>query len=334
MISLGTISQRESALPFAISALALAFAAATMAACAPIAFSIATVFLFAGPHNWIELRYFLSRMPSRFGQLKAFFGWSFAGLGILMTSYIGLVLAANAGVIGDFTRDTMFVVWDSLLILWVVRLVVMSGARRQGRDWGWAVPLGLFVIAAIWLAPSFFWLSMVYLHPFVGLSILDREISRSRPDLQKTYRYCLAAIPALLGVIWWQLAASPALPDGDLLSWQITQHAGSGILTGCSSHLLVSTHTFLEMIHYGVWLLAIPFVSSGWRSWQPRSIPISWRSPKWNQAISTLLLFSSFVVVALWCAFTFNYSATRDIYFTLALAHVLAEIPFLLKALM
>ena len=38
-------------------------------------------------------------------------------------------------------------------------------------------------------------------------------------------------------------------------------------------------------------------------------------------------------VIALWLCFHANYPITRDIYFTLAMAHVLAEIPFLLRAL-
>ena len=334
MISVATFSHRQTAVPFAVCALSLAFAAATMASCAPIAFSIATVFLFAGPHNWLELRYFLSRLPSRFGRLKAFFLWSFGGLATLMVTYITLVVAMQVGIMNDSIRDTVFAIWNCGLILWVARLIVISGCQRQGRDWGWALPVGLFFAAGSWLAPSCFWLALVYLHPFVGLLILDREIARSRPDWRKTYHLCLLAIPLLLSLIWWQLWGTPSLPAADELTWRITQHAGAGILSGCSSHLLVSTHTFLEMIHYGVWLIAIPLISSGWQSWQPRSIPLSWRSSEWKRAISAILAFSTFAVVALWCAFAFNYSTTRDIYFTLALAHVLGEIPFLLKALM
>ena len=40
-----------------------------------------------------------------------------------------------------------------------------------------------------------------------------------------------------------------------------------------------------------------------------------------------------FVVVLLWFGFTTDYATTRDIYFTVAIAHVLAEAPFLLKML-
>ena len=35
----------------------------------------------------------------------------------------------------------------------------------------------------------------------------------------------------------------------------------------------------------------------------------------------------------LWLAFLANYPVTRDVYFTLAMMHVLAEAPFLLRAL-
>ena len=50
--------------------LALACAAALLAGWLPLGFSIVTVFLFAGPHNWIEARYFLTRLPARWGRLR------------------------------------------------------------------------------------------------------------------------------------------------------------------------------------------------------------------------------------------------------------------------
>jgi hypothetical protein len=46
-----------------------------------------------------------------------------------------------------------------------------------------------------------------------------------------------------------------------------------------------------------------------------------------------MLVLSALVVVALWFAFSVDYGTTRDIYFTVAMAHVLAEAPFLLKML-
>jgi len=46
----------------------------------PLQVSIVTVFLFAGPHNWFELRYFLTRLPVRFGRSRNFFITAFAAL--------------------------------------------------------------------------------------------------------------------------------------------------------------------------------------------------------------------------------------------------------------
>ena len=59
------------ALRFGAAAVALAVLAATLAGAVPLGFSIVTVFLFAGPHNWIEFRYFLSRMPAHWGPLRS-----------------------------------------------------------------------------------------------------------------------------------------------------------------------------------------------------------------------------------------------------------------------
>src|SRR5690242_15047606 len=62
--------------------------AAVFASWLPLQVSIVTVFLFAGPHNWFELRYFLMRLPARFGRSRKFFVTAFAGLGILTVTYI------------------------------------------------------------------------------------------------------------------------------------------------------------------------------------------------------------------------------------------------------
>ena len=49
------------------------------------------------------------------------------------------------------------------------------------------------------------------------------------------------------------------VPSDNGLFWRITQHAGAQLLPNISSHVLVTTHVFLEMLHYGVWLIALPF---------------------------------------------------------------------------
>src|SRR5947207_1464439 len=52
-------------LPFALAALAVAGLSAFLSGWVPLGFSLVTVFLFAGPHNWLELRYFMGRLAAR-----------------------------------------------------------------------------------------------------------------------------------------------------------------------------------------------------------------------------------------------------------------------------
>ncbi len=319
---------------FAIGFLLLAFAAASLAVCAPIAFSIATVFLFAGPHNWVEARYFLSRLPARFGKYKEFFAWSFGGIAALMTGYTALMFLLQIKAVTGTAGSAWLGLWNTLFVLWIVRLIVLSGQWQTDRDRGLALPFGLLAIAFALAFPAWFGLSLVYLHPLIGCWILDRELQRSKPHWRPAYHACLLSIPLFLVAIWWGLHdAGVAVRSTDLLSMQITRYAGAEVIPTISSHLLVATHTFLEMVHYGVWLIAIPLVSAGWKNWQPGSIPIAHRSPDFKRLVPAIFATSTFAVVVLWVCFALNYSVTRDVYFTLAMAHVLAEIPFLLKTI-
>jgi len=60
--------------------LACILVSAALASWLPLQLSIATLFVFAGPHNWFELRYFLMRLPVRFGRSRNFFLTAFVGL--------------------------------------------------------------------------------------------------------------------------------------------------------------------------------------------------------------------------------------------------------------
>src|SRR6516225_9757253 len=86
-----------SAAGFTCAALAVAGAAALLAGWTPVTFSIVTVFLFAGPHNWLEFRYFLTRMPARWGRLRGFFLLAFAGMVGLTAAFAGLYAWAQYG---------------------------------------------------------------------------------------------------------------------------------------------------------------------------------------------------------------------------------------------
>src|SRR6478736_9307762 len=70
-------------------------ASAAFASWLPLQVSIVTLFLFAGPHNWFELRYFLMRLPVRFGKSRNFFVAAFAGIALLTAGYLTLPLLYN-----------------------------------------------------------------------------------------------------------------------------------------------------------------------------------------------------------------------------------------------
>src|SRR5207248_6779002 len=70
---------RASARAFGCATLGLAVAWAFLAGWAPLGCSVLTVLLCAGPHNWMEARYFLGRLPARWGKLRGFFVLACAG---------------------------------------------------------------------------------------------------------------------------------------------------------------------------------------------------------------------------------------------------------------
>lgn len=323
----------RSAFVFASAAVAVIVASCLLAGFAPLGFSIATVFLFAGPHNWLEARYMLTRMPARWGPLTLYFSMGIAGV---------LLLAGGIAAVrwlGEWFRWSnefwlaMYAVWNTALIAWIATLALLRSRQNPRRNWTWIVPVALVLISLNWLWPLAWSLALVYLHPLVALTFLDREIGKMQPAWRTAYRGCLLLVPVALGVLWWNLAAAPNLPGNDWLASQITQHAGAEILSGVSTHLLVSTHTFLEMLHYGVWIVAIPLVSVRMTPWQLGNVPLARRSPLWRGAILAAVAAGVVVMVVLWGGFIANYPLTRDIYFTVAMLHVLAEVPFLLRLL-
>jgi hypothetical protein len=163
--------------------------------------------------------------------------------------------------------------------------------------------------------------------------LLDRELRRSRPEWRPAFHACLACLPLFLAALWWKLAATPPLPGDDELGRRIAEHAGAAHLPGISSHLLVATHTFLEMLHYGVWVVAIPLIGLRAVPWRLQAVPLARRSPAWRRGVAWFLALGLGVVVVLWGCFLADYVTTRNVYFTVAMVHVLAEVPFLLRAL-
>jgi hypothetical protein len=60
-------------------------------------------------------------------------------------------------------------------------------------------------------------------------------------------------------------------------------------------------------------------------------VPLARHPRGFPKLVAAALGLGVFVVVLLWFGFTADYATSRDIYFTIAIAHVLAEAPFLLR---
>lgn len=217
--------------------------------------------------------------------------------------------------------------------LWVGLLFYLRGKQKPKSDWTWAFPAAFFLASLAWIVPQYWSLSLVYLHPLIAMWFLDRQIQRTKPEWLRAYRFCLASIPVFLLILWGAVANQPNLPQETNLFWRISQHAGSEILPGISSHLLVATHIFLETIHYAVWILLIPLIDRRAVPWKLRDVPMFSNTNGIPKIFVAILVLSIVIMVALWLGFAVDYTTTRDIYFAFAIGHVLAEFPFLVKML-
>ena len=322
---------RVSARMFAAILIGSACLSAAFASWLPLQVSIVTVFLFAGPHNWFEARYFLMRLPARFGRSRNFFIVAFAGIGLLTLAYVSLPALYYANIWSGANWPNAIAIWNTLMILWIGALVLMRGKQKANRDWFWVLPLAFVLCSINWLSPELFSLAIVYVHPLVALWFLDRHLRRTKSEWLPVYRRCLMFLPLLMGAMLWQLSRTSSLADDNGLFWRITQHAGAELLPNVSSHMLVSTHVFLEMLHYGVWIVALPLIGTTGAIWNIKTIPVASHSRGFPKLIGAILVCGLFAVALLWFGFSANYALTRDIYFTIAMAHVLAEAPFLLR---
>ena len=81
-------------------------------------------------------------------------------------------------------------------------------------------------------------------------------------------------------------------------------------MSGVSSHCLVATHTFLEAVHYGVWLLSNPILGRRTNLWNVAKMPLraGGRGRGLLGFMQIFLLCSAVGVVVLWVCFKVDYA--------------------------
>jgi len=287
---------------FPMVAAAFAVGAAVLAAFFPVTLSIAAVFVFAGPHNWLEARYFVARMPVRWGQQRGFFTVALAGIA-------GLSLTFSL-----FPVDRSM--WHAALVLWAICLVRLS--RR-------AFPRLLLPIAFAWMAlafslPEYSDLALVYLHPLAALWFVGRQIAKSRPEWLPQFRTVVVALPLLALFVVSARAAQPSLNAVQF----------SSFVPMVNSPSLLALHAFLELLHYGGWVLLLPAIGLATRPWDLHTIPLIRHRLGWPKLVTGTLAIGAAAVLLLWILFLLDFPTTRAIYFSVAIVHVLAEVPFLI----
>lgn len=310
---------------------------AVLSSALPLSVCLGMVFLFAGPHNYVESRYFLTRLPARLGRLRAFFLVSAAGVvGLSVTLPLAFHVPAW---LGGSPRAVLWSVtcWDTALILWCSWLVNKRSTQPPRKNWPFAWPCGFALTGLCLLQPFALPVLLVFAHPLVGLWILDVEIRRSQPTWHVAWRRVLWLIPVLAAGLWVRPLSLLAVSESQFVPVQLQQlmaeHVGGWYLTQIDLNRLVATHAFLELVHYAVWLVAIPLASGRVFRSAFGQVPLMKRSPSMKRLITLMLAVAGVVVVALWLAFAVDYTTTRSVYFAVATLHVLAEIPFLLRIL-
>ena len=82
-----------------------------------------------------------------------------------------------------------------------------------------------------------------------------------------------------------------------------------------------------------VLLVAFPLVGPRDAPWRLRAIPLAWKSAGWRTGIVGVLAVGAVGVVALWACLLADFHLTREVYLTASVMSILAEVPFLLRAL-
>jgi hypothetical protein len=269
----------------------------------PVALAMGAVFLFAGPHNWMEARYFVARMPARWGRQRLFFQAAIAGVVALCPTF-SLIHVHRS-------------LWHTAAACWVLLLVRMG--RKEA--YGGALPLAFFWMAGAWAAPGLADLLLVFLHPLAALWFVRRQIARTRPQWLPGFRaVAIAVVPLSIVVLLRASAADLAVAPSNLSFAPVPP-----------APALIALHAFLELLHYGAWVILLPAIGLNSAPWDFRRVPLARSNKGWRQSITAVFAAGAVVVLLLWVCLLIDFRKAYDAYFTLAIVHVMAEVPFLVK---
>lgn len=322
--SAAALSQQQ---VFAASWLLLVVASALLAAGLPSVFSIWTVIIFGVPHNYAEFRYFLAKLPSRFGPLKPFFMTSFVGVSLLFCAEAALAISVDRGWLQPPLSRSLLWCWNEALILWILALSVLRYRDITRGAIALNMILAFVTTASNCLSPPMFTVVLTYLHPLLGLWILERELRRSRKSWLPTYHRCLLAVPVV--VLALALCLHGSTSDTAALRLLTLSNLGVSFFPGTSPIMFVAIYGFLQMVHYGVWVVAIPIAARSWQKWNINHLSVVRNRSRLRRLLWTAVGVATLAIPAFWLGFKFDYYTTIEIYVIVSLTHVIAEVPFL-----
>lgn len=247
----------------------------------------------------MEARYFAARMPVMWGAQRRFFVIAIAGIVALSLTFS--LIPVNRSV------------WHSATALWILILLRMS--RKDALSM--ALPIAFGWMALAWAVPGIADLMLLFLHPLAALWFVHRQIARTRPEWLTGFHMLAASLVPLAMLIVWSQPASFAVPT--LASFVQRSLPPS----------LLALHAFLELLHYGAWVILLPSIGLASAPWDFGTIPLVRHRAGWPRLVKAALLAGAAAVILLWACFFVDYRTTRDMYFTLAIVHVMTEIPFL-----
>ena len=142
-----------------------------------------------------------------------FYSVGIGGVIVLTSAYLTIYYGSGNWLWGAEKWQTTVSIWNTLFILWLGTLFYIRGKQKANSDWTLAFAVAFLLAALAWLVPAYWSLSLVYLHPFVAMWFLERQIRRTRQEWLKAYHFCLASIPVFLAILWLILVSQPNLSE-------------------------------------------------------------------------------------------------------------------------